>query len=116
MQHGAADSVVRSGDGLVRLAISAGVVVLAVTGLLFDAITPWAYLNVVGGIVLAGFARAVLLRFWWAIVALPLWQLGEVSLYSPWVDPGIPISLFVNPLLGLAVLATVLSSPIDRRG
>lgn len=90
--------------------VTTGALILAATGFCWDAITPWAYLNVVGGLTLTAFAWGIGLRNWWAVLALPLWQALEVSLYYPWGEPGIPISIFINPMVGIAVLATVLGS------
>ncbi|WP_156890447.1 hypothetical protein [Gordonia shandongensis] len=81
-----------------------GVLVLIVTGFFYDALSPWAYLNAVAGTGLVLFARRRRLPGWWAIAAMPLWQTFEVSLYYPWADPGIPISLFLNPVIGGAAL------------
>ncbi|WOC12338.1 hypothetical protein MP11Mi_14230 [Gordonia sp. MP11Mi] len=93
-----------------RFGVAAGVLLLAWTSFLYNSVTPWAYLNAIGGLTLAACAWLVGLRLWWAVLALPLWQILEVSIYYPWGDPGIPISIFLNPVVGLMVVVAVFTS------
>lgn len=95
-----------------RTVVVFGVVILAWSGFEFNHDTPWAYLNVIAATVLVMFARGIRLKSWPMVIALPLWSLIEVSIYYPWVDPGIPISMFINPVVGLVVLIGVLISPV----
>ncbi|GAB19720.1 hypothetical protein GOEFS_094_00190 [Gordonia effusa NBRC 100432] len=80
-----------------------------------NCLTPWAYLNAVGGSILTVAAWRLGVSLWPAVVALPLWQLLEVSLYYPWSDPGIPISMFLNPILGMVIVPLVLASDVSPR-
>lgn len=98
-----------------RVVIATGVIILAWAGFEFNHDTPWAYLNVIFGALLAGYSWHTGLKAWLIVLALPLWNAIEVSIYYPWADPGIPISMFINPLLGMAVLITVLISPVEGR-